>query len=102
MHESVIAVRALGGLEASKAFMSNLFDRQVDFFDRNTEHKTRSQISSELCELAAATPGVDASAEDLKAYVAVDRSSPDEKNPGSKSTRVLKFYCKQHRFLGIQ
>ena len=60
--------------------------------------ESRTSISQRLAALAATLDGVEEEAvmERLKVIV-----TDTQKNSGSASIRVLKFYVKQHRQLGI-
>ena len=99
LHESVIAVRHLYGLQATNKYQTLLFSGQQSFFDTKVEDMTRSDVADNLAEIAGTIEGVEKSRvlERLK----VDRSDPEVLNGGTASTRVLKFYVKQHRLLGI-
>jgi len=100
LHEAVIAVRHLYGLEKTNEFQTVLFQHQKSFYDSATEDMPRAKIAEALAELAASKiSGVDKDA--VLERLRVDRSDPEVLNGGTASTRVLKFYVKQHRLLGI-
>jgi hypothetical protein len=98
MHESVCAIRHLYGIQATNDYQRLLFASREQFVDAVVMDETRTSISQRLAALAATLEGVeeDAVMERLKVIV-----TETQKNSGSASIRVLKFYVKQHRQLGI-
>ena len=99
LHESVAAVRHCYGIAKTNEFQALLFANQKMFFDSNSMDMSRNQITGELAKLAATLEGVDEKA--ILARMTVDTSDPNVLNAGTPSTRVIKFYVKAHRKLGI-
>ena len=98
MHESVCAIRHLYGIQATNDYQRLLFASRDQFVDAVVMDESRTSISQRLAALAATLDGVEEEAvmERLKVIV-----TDTQKNSGSASIRVLKFYVKQHRQLGI-
>jgi len=99
LHESVAAVRHCYGLATTNEYQALLFANQKQFFDTNAMDLSRNQITQKLAELAATLDNVEQAA--VLARMTVDTSNPDSLNAGTPSTRVIKFYVKAHRKLGI-
>ena len=97
MHESVLAVRQLYGLQTCNAYQTLLLERRNEFVDALTMDLSRNQIARKLSELAAEVDGVDCDA--VEGMLKVDLSAGQ--NSGSSCFRMLRFYVKQHRQLGI-
>ena len=98
MHESVCAVRHLYGLALCNAYQTLLMASRNEFTDFMCCNETRTQTSVRLAELAGTLNGVDAKDVLLRLTPVFSETS---KNGGSPSIRVLKFYVRQHRQLGI-
>jgi hypothetical protein len=98
MHESVLAVRHLYGIEKTNEYQALLMAAREDFTDYRCCNETRMQTSSRLAELAGTLDGIDAKDVMVRLTPVFSETS---KNSGSPSIRVLKFYVKQHRQLGI-
>eukprot|EP00946_MAST-07B_sp_MAST-7B-sp1_P003650 g3650.t1 len=99
LHESVAAVRHCYGLAKTNEYQALLFSNQVKYFDSNSMDMSRNQITNSLAELAAKLDDVDSRR--VLERMTVDTSNPDVLNAGTPSTRVIKFYVKAHRKLGI-
>lgn len=99
LHESVAAVRHCHGLATTNEYQALLFANQKHFFDTHVMDLSRNQITQKLAELAATLDNVVQA--DVLARMTVDTSDPNVLNAGTPSTRVIKFYVKAHRKLGI-
>eukprot|EP00941_MAST-03F_sp_MAST-3F-sp1_P004678 g4678.t1 len=98
VHECVIAVRKLYGIAKTNEFIALFFaGNREEFVDSKCQDLTRNQIIKKLATLAGKLPGVNA--DDVEKLMIVDLSKGQ--NSGGDCTRVLKFYVKQHRQLGI-
>ena len=86
------------GIQATNDYQRLLFASRDQFVDAVVMDESRTSISQRLAALAATLDGVEEEAvmERLKVIV-----TDTQKNSGSASIRVLKFYVKQHRQLGI-
>jgi len=98
MHESVCAVRHLYGINVTNTYQTLLLSRRDEYTDVVCQDETRNQICQRLSDLAAVVEGVESEAVMSRLRI---RLIDNERNSGSESTRVLKFYIKQHRQLGI-
>ena len=98
MHESVCAVRHLYSIDITNLYQQLLMAHRNEYTDSICCNETRIQTSQRLAELAGSLEGVDVNN-------VMERLTPvftdTSKNSGSPSIRVLKFYVKQHRQLGI-
>ena len=98
MHESVCAVRHLNGINTTNQYQTLLCASREQYTDAICQNESRNAISARLSQLAGTIEGVDAAAVLDRMVVRVTET---QKNGGSDSIRVLKFYVKQHRQLGI-
>lgn len=95
-HEAGLAVAKVGGEEAFWQFSDALFDSQEDFFDLAVHNKTRPDIHQDLAKLAAQSAGVS------QAAVLEELSfPPNDPHPGSNISKVLKWYIKEGRQMGV-
>ena len=98
VHESVCAMRHLYNLPTTNAYQSLLMASADQFTDAICCNENRIQTTARLVELASTIEGV-SSVNVLQRMTPVfTDASP---NNGSPSSRVLKFYVKQHIQLGI-
>jgi hypothetical protein len=95
---SVCAVRHLYGIKFTNEWQTLLMAHREEFVDALCQDESRNQISSRLAKLAATIEGIEEEAVMDRMSVNVTENA---KNSGSASIRVLKFYVKQHRQLGI-
>ena len=98
VHESFHAACLAAPLQEEQIFASTMRTALLHFGDSHTLEMSRRQVHEQISSIYEAECGVEKAA--LLRNLALD-TSDGQINGGNNATRILKFYAKQHRQLGI-